>query len=112
MIEIIDSPYLKATIDVGNYMHGGQEAHVGTAIVAKHCAYVHFKDFVKVPDRSTPWGWTVKPCIVGEGDVDHRACLEALAADGYDGFIALEYEGDEDETIGVPKSVEFMNQVM
>ncbi len=112
VIETIKSPYLKATIDVGNYMAGGQEGHIATQIAAKHCAYVHFKDYLKVPDASMPWGWNIKACIVGEGDVDHRACLEALAAGGYDGFIALEYEGDEDETIGVPKSVEFMKQLM
>ena len=112
VIEIINSPYLKATVDVGNYMQGGQEAQRGTEIAAKHCAYVHFKDFKKVPDSSTPWGWTIKPCIVGQGDVDHGACLEALTAGGYDGFVALEYEGHEDETVGVPKSVEFMNQLL
>ncbi|NIA06428.1 MAG: TIM barrel protein [Actinobacteria bacterium] len=112
VIETINSPCLKATVDVGNYMQGGQEAQLGTAIVAKHCAYVHFKDFKKVPDNSTPWGWKLVPCIVGQGDVDHAACLKALAAGGYDGFVALEYEGHEDETVGVPQSVEFMNQMI
>ena len=112
VIEAIHSPFLKATIDVGNYMQGGQEGHVGTKIAARHCAYVHFKDYVKVPDASLPWGWTVKSCTVGEGDVDLRACVRILKDAGYDGFIALEYEGEEDERVGVPKSVACMNEVM
>jgi sugar phosphate isomerase/epimerase len=112
VIEMIGSRYLKATIDVGNYMQGGQEGHEGTKIAAKHCAYVHFKDFIKVPDAAMPWGWNIRPCTVGEGGVDHRACVAVLRKAGYNGFIALEYEGTEDEHTGVPKSVQFMNRVM
>lgn len=112
VIEAIGSAHLKATIDVGNYMQGGQEGHEATRIVASHCAYVHFKDFRKTPDAATPWCWNIEPCAVGEGDVDHRACLDALRQAGYDGFVALEYEGTEPEETGVPKSVAFMNEVL
>jgi len=112
IIEAIGSPNLRATIDVGNYMQGGQEGHEGTRVAAAHAAYVHFKDFRKVPDEGTPWGWTVEACTVGDGDVDHRACVEVLSKAGYDGFIALEYEGTEDERTGVPRSVDFLNEVI
>jgi len=111
-IEMINSPCLKATIDIGNYMQGGQEAHVGVAVAAKHAAYVHLKDFSKVPDASLPWGWNIKATTIGEGDVDIPACIAALRAAGYDGFVALEYEGPEPEETAVPKSVAYMNQVL
>lgn len=101
----INSAALKATIDVGNYMSSGQEAHEGTRIAAPHAAYVHFKDFKRIPGDGNPWGWKLEPCVVGEGDVDLVACLQALRDAGYDGVIALEYEGREDERTGVPKSV-------
>lgn len=112
IIEAINSPSLKATIDVGNYMQGGQEGHIGTKIAAKHAAYVHFKDFKKLPDPSASPPWDLKSCIVGEGDVDHRTCIQILRQVGFDGFVALEYEGVEDEMIGVPRSVEYMNEVL
>ena len=112
VIEAIGSPCLRATIDVGNYMEGGQEGHVGTAIAAKYAAYVHFKDFRKRPTQSKPWGWDIEACTVGKGDVDHRACLEALKKAGYDGFVALEYEGPDEEAIAVPESVQFIDEVM
>ena len=111
-IETINSPYLKAVIDIGNYMQGGQEAHVGVAVAAKHAAYVHLKDFAKVPDANLPWGWNVKATTIGEGDVDIPACIALLRAAGYDGFVALEYEGPEPEETAVPKSVAYMNQVL
>jgi sugar phosphate isomerase/epimerase len=112
VIRKINSPSLKATVDVGNYLNGNQEAHVGTRIAAPVCAYVHFKDFKKIPDATAPYGRKIEACVLGEGAVDHRACLNALKKAGYDGFIALEYEGTEDEKTGVPRSVAFMKKVM
>ncbi|GAG21512.1 unnamed protein product, partial [marine sediment metagenome] len=49
---------------------------------------------------------------VGAGDVDIPACLRSLAAAGYDGYVAIEYEGKEDEAIGVPASTEYMKKVL
>lgn len=112
VIEAIGSPNLQATIDVGNYMACGQEAHEGTHVAAECCAYVHFKDFAKIPSAERPWGWTTRPATVGAGDIDHRACLLALREAAFDGFVALEYEGEDDESVGVPASVAYMNQVM
>jgi sugar phosphate isomerase/epimerase len=112
MIEKVGSKYLMATVDIGNYLQCGQEAVDGVRIASKYCAYVHAKDFKKKPDSSMPWGWNVSPCIVGEGDVDVTGCLSVLKKAGYDGYIALEYEGLEDERIGVPKSLEYVKSVM
>jgi sugar phosphate isomerase/epimerase len=111
-IRQMGSPNLRATVDVGNYLSGGQEAVDAVRVAAPVCAYVHFKDFRKRPDPSKPWGWKTEPCTVGRGDVDHLGCLKALKAAGYDGYIALEYEGPDDEKVGVPESVHFMDEVM
>lgn len=112
VIKEIASPALKATIDVGNYMQGGQEGHVGTAVAAPYAAYVHFKDFRKIADASQPSGHRLEATAIGEGDVDLPACVEALRKAGYDGTVALEYEAAEDETTGVPRSVEYMKKVL
>jgi len=112
IIETINSPCLRATVDVGNYMNGGQEAHEGTAIAAKYAEYVHVKDFAKIPDDAMPWGWDIEKVTLGTGDVDLVACLRALRNVGYDGFVALEYEGKEPEETGVPKSVIAMKSAM
>ena len=112
VIQEVGSEHLRATVDVGNYMSCGQEGHIGTQIAAPFAAYVHFKDFHKVIDERALWGWQARPATVGQGDVDLPACLAALKAAGFDGFVALEYEGTDDEALGVPQSVEFMNDVM
>lgn len=112
VIEAVGSPALRATIDMGNYMQCGQEAVAGTRVAAKYAAYVHVKDFVKKPTTETPWGWTIEACTIGRGNVDLSGCLDALRSAGYDGFLALEYEGPEDETIGVPQSLKHILEVM
>ena len=112
MIKKINSPNLKATIDVGNYMQCGQEGHEGTAVAAACCSYVHFKDFQKTESQTPGLPWGLQSCTVGKGDVDHRACLEILRDNNYQGFVALEYEGPEDELIGVPESLEYTAGLM
>ncbi len=112
VIETINSPNLKATVDIGNYMQGGQESAVAVAIAMKHCAYVHFKDFAKAPDASYPWGYKIVPAVIGEGDVDIPACVKIMRDNGYAGFVALEYEADEDERTAVPRSLAYMKKVL
>ena len=111
-IKTINSPALRATIDVGNYMQGGQEGHVATALVAPYAAYVHFKDNKRAADPAKPGAGKIVPCVLGEGSVDLAACVEALKKAGYKGFVALEYEGTEDEATGVPKSVEALKKLV
>jgi sugar phosphate isomerase/epimerase len=112
LIAAINSPHLRATIDVGNYMGHGQEGVDGTRVAAPYAAYVHFKDFIKLPSDAKPWGWDIRACTVGVGHADPAACLDILIAAGYDGWIALEYEGPGDERIGVFESIAFMHRVM
>jgi len=112
IIRSVDSPYLRATVDVGNYMQVGGVPHEEVAKAAPYAAYVHYKDFRKVPDDSKPVGYRCQGVTLGEGVVDLKACYQALKKAGYDGFIALEYEGQEDETTGVPRSIEAMRASM
>lgn len=111
VIKTVNSPRLRATVDVGNYLGCGQEGHAGTALAAPYAAYVHFKDFKKIPDASDPRGWTLEACAVGSGDVNLKKCMDAFKAAKYNGFVALEYEGVEGEEKGVPQSVKFMKDI-
>ncbi len=113
VIERVGSPALRATVDIGNYLSGGQEAVEGTAAAAKHAAYVHVKDYKKTAEGLTPaGGFHVESCTIGQGDVDVPGCIRALREAGYDGYLAVEYEGKEDERTGVPASVEYVKGIL
>jgi sugar phosphate isomerase/epimerase len=106
VIEAVNSPFLRATVDVGNYRGCPQEPVDGTAVASKHCAYVHLKDSLRLPDGG------FKSAVLGEGDVDIPGCMRILRDSGYDGFVALEYEAEEDEIPGVEKSVAYMKKII
>lgn len=106
IIEQINSPFLRATVDVGNYMASSQDPVEGTTVAAKYCAYVHLKDNRIVPEGG------FEPAVLGEGDVDLPGCLKVLKDSGYDGFVALEYEAEEDELAGVARSVAYMKKIV
>lgn len=106
VIKKFNSGNLRATIDVGNYMQGGQTGDAGSRIAAPYACYVHFKDFKK-SDTGTLTG-----CTLGEGLVNHETCLRSLKDAGYAGFIAIEYEGSEEERIGLKKSADYTRKVI
>ena len=112
MIERVGSKYLRATVDVGNYMSCGQEGIDGTRLAAPYCAYVHFKDCRKKPDPKMPWGWNAESVVLGQGVVDLAACLKLIKVAGFDGFVALEYEAAQEERTGIAESVKHMTEVM
>lgn len=112
VVDAVGSPNLRLTLDLGNYLSAGQEGEDGTRVAAQYCAYVHMKDFRKIPDASVPLGYRLEACVAGQGDVDFPACLDVLRKAGYTGHVALEYEGAEPEESGVPRSVEYMDKAM
>ena len=92
-ISQIDSPFLRATADIGNFwLPGGELPLVGVSAVAEYVAMVHVKDYVFV--NNTPVA-----CPVGEGVIDFKSCFRALKDVNYDGWLSLEYEC----SIGNPK---------
>ncbi len=111
VIETVNSPAVRATVDVGNYMQGGQDPVAGTQAAARYAAYVHVKDNRKL-DAPDERGRMHQACTIGDGAVDIPACLKVLQTAGFDDFVALEYEGTEPEQTGVPRSVAYMKQVL
>ena len=101
---------LGANPDTGNFQLVSQASHEAIKDVAKYAYMVHFKDFKLKPEG---WeGYTFKALdgtefigsVIGEGDVDLPACVAALKASGFDGWLNLEFEGEGDPLTDVEKS--------
>ena len=114
IIEEVGSDYLRCCCDLGNFRGAAQEPPEGTRIVAPVTAYVHVKDNREVPEgRIAPRAnRAYVSTVVGEGTVDVPGCLRILKEAGYTGFVALEYEGQEEEATGVPKSIGYLKKVL
>ena len=85
VLEMIDSPSLKAIWDPGNAFAAGELPYPdGYEAIKPYVVHVHVKDAVTGPDGKKAW------TVVGEGEIDYRGQIAALRADGYQGLLSLE----------------------
>lgn len=96
--------------DMGNFLCADENPAVAFGRVAPYAFYAHAKDFhIKDGNGFDPGegffrtrnGNFLRGAIIGHGDVPIRHCLYALKNAGYDGTIAIEFEGMEDNMIGL-----------
>lgn len=105
-IHSVDSPYLKANIDTGNFLGVGEDPVASIKKLAPYASLVHVKDVKKAGEKS------YMSCIVGEGIVDFKAIFTELKKVGYDGYLSLEYEAQEDNKIGVERSIKHIKKIL
>jgi sugar phosphate isomerase/epimerase len=101
MLEAIkEVPDLRVTYDNGNCSEGEDPAE-GFRRVAKYVIHSHFKgryisDTEKEGFRKMKNGKWCSSALIGEDDIDHKACLRAMKENGYaDGTVNIEYEGNK-----------------
>lgn len=91
-------------VDIGNFTCADEIPTVSVSRVATLAAHVHLKDFYILP-YSTPnktgtfttRGMNyLRGAAVGEGDVGAAQCIAILKRAGYDGYLDIEFEGQED----------------
>lgn len=94
-----------ALIDIGNFMCVDEEPTKAVGILAPYAFHAHAKDFhfrdgsLDAPGEGwfkTLSGNYLRGAILGHGVVRVRQCIDTLARSGYDGYLALEFEGMED----------------
>lgn len=114
----VGSPALKANPDTGNFLLVHEPSHRSVARLAPRAAMCHFKDFHVVPDSYQGFtyvgteGLRFAGTALGEGDVDLPDCVSALRGAGFDGWLNIEYEGEEDPFSGVPRSVDYTRRLL
>lgn len=108
---------LGANPDTGNFLVVDTVPHEAVAAVADLAYMVHFKDFRRAAEGTEGSYASLAgvPLIgeaLGEGDVDLKACVRALKAKGFDGWLSIEFEGAEDPMTAIPRSVEAARRFM
>ena len=72
----INSPFLRANVDIGNFWSEGEIPIDGVKNTAPYAAMVHVKDFKKIGDN-------LESVPVGQGDIDFTECFKILKNAGY-----------------------------
>ncbi len=96
--------------DPANFLLADENPVTGVSAVADLAYMAHLKDFATAgSERSHVFvslgGHRYVGVPLGEGEVPLRECLRVLRDAGFQGWVSVEYEAEEEERTGVPKSV-------
>lgn len=101
----VNHPNFGLLCDIGNFLCADEDPALAVARVAPYTRYVHAKDFVRKsfydadPGEGafrSRAGNFLRGTVIGHGNVPVKQCLSILKTAGYDGTIAIEFEGMED----------------
>ena len=118
IIELVGSKYLRATVDIGNFLLVGESSVEAVKNLADFAVHIHLKDFKKVPPEYQGEayrgleGVRLIGTVAGEGEVNLPEVLKILHSSGYRGYLSLEYEGPEDPKYGVEKSIKNTKKIL
>ena len=113
LITAVDRENFRCILDVGNGLCVDEDPMVTVQTLLPFAATIHFKDFLIRKDGTangasgpaefkvaawltTNYGNYLKGTIVGDGDVDVVRIANYIKRSGYDGAIAIEFEGMEE----------------
>ena len=107
-------------VDIGNFLCADEAPLDAVKVGVKHIVYAHVKDFyfadksVPTPDGyfDTRDGNHLCGSVLGDGIVPVKECVDIIKKSGYDGWITLEYEGQESPLTAVPKGLEFLRKIV
>ena len=89
VVEGVDSPWLRVTMDTGNFLENMYEQ---MRVLAPHAVLVQAKTY----HGGGEW-YSL--------DIDYEKVAHLLKDAGYQGYVSLEFEGKEDAATGVPRSL-------
>jgi L-ribulose-5-phosphate 3-epimerase len=97
IVEAIKSPWLQITLDTGNFLEDS------------------YAQMERMASSSVPIALVQAKTYFGGGrwyalDLDYGRIAEILRKHNYRGWISLEFEGNEDPEIGVPRSLELLRK--
>jgi len=97
IVETIDSPWLRITLDTGNFLEEPYRQMEALASSRIPLQLVQAKTYF----GGGRW-YTL--------DLDYERIAAMLRRHGYRGYISLEFEGNEDAETGVPKSLDLLRR--
>lgn len=105
LMKAVDHKNFGWLVDMGNFMCADQVSTEAVKNAAPYAVHVHAKDFhykkkgEYIPKQTwftTANGNYLRGAIIGHGVVNVPECLNIIRANGYDGWLSVEFEGMED----------------
>lgn len=115
LINTVAHPNFGALVDIGNFMCADEDPTLSVGIMAPYAKHVHAKDFhFKSGMEANPGsgffmtraGNYIRGSIIGHGNAKVYQSIQALKRAGYNGFCSIEFEGMEDNLVGISVGLE------
>lgn len=120
LIAGVAHPNFGVLLDMGNFLCADEAPEKAFGRLAPFAFHVHAKDFhFKSGNEIAPAcgffrtraGNYLRGAIIGHGVVPVYQCLSILKANGYDGFVTVEFEGIEDCKLGCSYGLETLKKL-
>lgn len=116
IIETVNSPFLKSTSDVGNFILVEENPLDAVKNLKDHIGYIHFKDFKDLGEAESVYssisGKHYQGVILGQGDVPLKEIVAYLDEIGYKGYLSIEYEGVGDPLLETSESIKYAKALL
>lgn len=121
LINAVAHPNFGALVDLGNFMCADEDPWKSVAVMAPYAFHVHAKDFFRRsgaevnPGRGwfcTRSGDYLRGTIIGHGDAHIAQSIRILRESGYDGYVSVEFEGCEDNLLGIEWGLENLRRFL
>lgn len=129
IIEAVNRPNLKMTLDVGNFLCVDEFAEGAVKKCIPYAQIIHFKDFYirskeRLPGQTgmfncnmgrwfeTLGGKMLRGSILGQGDIDIWEVTRIIKNSGFDGYLSIEFEGMEECTQGTKISFDMARGIL
>lgn len=106
LIAAVGSDHFRMTLDIGNFLCVDEDPEIAVRNCLGDAAFVHVKDFLVRKAYPGP-GWLqttggrhIVGTVFGFGDVAVRDIVADVLKSGYDGYVSLEFEGNEPTQMG------------
>lgn len=119
MFNAVNHPNFGMLVDIGNFACADENPVTAVSRVAPYAFYAHAKDMLLSSGCShnpgtsmTRGGNWFRGTVIGHGNIPVRQCLRILRRAGYDGWLAIEFEGWEDCFSAIAKGKENLERYL
>lgn len=107
-------PGLKFTMDTGNFVFSDEDAWSSYQQLRDYVVHVHCKDRGKeeIISKDYQWNKGMAACPTGNGYMPIKQIVEDLLHMGYEGYLAIEHFGAEDQLEYMRNSAEYLNSIL
>lgn len=102
-------PGLRYTLDTGNFAYSDEDVLEAYCLLKNSIVHVHCKDRGEEPDKT--WGHVCRglaPVAVGHGYLPIGKVLKLLKQQGYDGYLAIEHFGSDNQLACIAQSAAYL----